>query len=57
MGKAYWNGLLDWIKGSVLPAGMISPQDLELFSVTDDPGEAANLIAAFYDKHAVVTNF
>lgn len=57
MGKAYWNGLLEWIKGTMLPAGMISPQDLELFSVTDDPAEAANLIAAFYDQHAVVTNF
>jgi uncharacterized protein (TIGR00730 family) len=57
MGKAYWGGLLDWIKGTMLPAGMISPQDLELFSMTDDPAEAAGMIAAFYDKHAVVTNF
>ncbi len=57
MGKAYWSGLLEWIKGTMLPAGMISAQDLELFTVTDDPAEAAALIAAFYDKHAMVTNF
>ena len=57
MGRAYWQGLIDWIRTTMLPAGMISSQDLELFSVTDDPAEAAELVAAFYDKHAVVTNF
>ena len=57
MGTAYWQGLIDWIRTTMLPAGMISAQDLDLFSVTDDPAEAADFVAAFYDKHAVVTNF
>jgi uncharacterized protein (TIGR00730 family) len=57
MGKAYWQGLIDWIRTTMLPAGMISAEDLDLFTVTDDPAEAADLVAAFYEKHAVVTNF
>lgn len=57
MGKDYWQGLIDWFRTTMLPAGMISPQDLDLFTITDDPAEAADLVAAFYDKHAVVTNF
>ncbi|NLW55011.1 MAG: TIGR00730 family Rossman fold protein [Firmicutes bacterium] len=39
-GTEYWQPLLDWLKGTVLKAGCISPEDLTLFSVTDDP-EAA----------------
>jgi uncharacterized protein (TIGR00730 family) len=57
MGKDYWQGLIDWIRATMLPAGMVSPEDLDLFSVTDDPAEAASLVAAFYEKHGMVTNF
>jgi uncharacterized protein (TIGR00730 family) len=57
MGRAYWLGLIDWMRKTMLPAGMISAEDLDLFTVTDDPAEAADQVAAFYDKHAVVTNF
>lgn len=57
MGRTYWQGLIDWIRTTMLPAGMISEKDLDLFTVTDDPAEAADLVAAFYDMHAVVTNF
>jgi len=57
MGVDYWQGLVDWIKNKMLAEKMISPSDIELFYVTDDPVEAASLIANFYKKHAVVTNF
>ncbi|HAV22302.1 MAG: Rossman fold protein, TIGR00730 family [Ignavibacteria bacterium GWA2_55_11] len=57
MGEEYWKGLLEWIKGPVVNAGMISPKDLELFSVTDDPAEAARRVAAFYEKNPVTMNF
>jgi hypothetical protein len=46
MGGDYWRGLVDWIRGSMLPGGKISAADLELFSVTDDPDEAVDLIRA-----------
>ncbi|SDC54747.1 hypothetical protein SAMN05660690_1852 [Geodermatophilus telluris] len=43
-GSAYWQGLVDWIRGALLEAGTISPGDLDLFTVTDDVDEAVALI-------------
>ncbi len=57
MGVSYWKGLIDWIKGTMLTAKTISPQDLELFTLTDDPAEAADLVAAFYKRNPTTTNF
>jgi uncharacterized protein (TIGR00730 family) len=39
-GRSYWQPILDWIRGAALTGGMISPEDLTLLSVTDDPAEA-----------------
>jgi uncharacterized protein (TIGR00730 family) len=35
----YWQGLLDWIKGTLLKAQHIRPEDLEIIQVIDDPHE------------------
>lgn len=43
-GSAYWSGLLDWIHGTLVSEGTISPGDVNLFTVTDDPGEAVRII-------------
>ena len=57
MGKDYWKGLIDWIKTQMISEGMVSAQDLDQFLITDDPKEAASLIANFYEKHERITNF
>jgi uncharacterized protein (TIGR00730 family) len=44
VGSAYWGGLLDWIRGTVLEEGKIAEADLELVSLTDDPGEAVDIV-------------
>src|SRR3954451_2429634 len=44
IGRDYWQGLLDWIKGPVLERGMISAPDVELLNVTDDVEEAVSLL-------------
>jgi hypothetical protein len=36
---------------------MVSPADLDLFFLTDDPEEAAGLVEEFYKKHETVMNF
>jgi hypothetical protein len=38
-GTAYWRGLLDWIRGSVLSSGKVSAADVELLTATDDVDE------------------
>ena len=40
----YWSPLLDWVRGRLLPQGMVSPGDLELLSVTDEPAEAVRRV-------------
>ncbi len=37
VGTEYWSGLTDWIRNRVLEEGKVSPGDLHLFTVTDDP--------------------
>ncbi|WP_432835184.1 TIGR00730 family Rossman fold protein [Dactylosporangium sp. CA-092794] len=36
MGTAYWQGLIDWIRSTMQPAGKIGPEDLDLILLTDD---------------------
>ena len=57
MDSRYWNGLINWMKDVVLPAGNISAEDLNLFQVVDDPAKAAQIIDDFYRVHKMVTNF
>ncbi len=43
-GSDYWSGLLDWIRTTMLAEGKVSPNDLDLVTITDDPDEAATLL-------------
>jgi uncharacterized protein (TIGR00730 family) len=44
MDSRFWNGLLDWLKNSLISAKTISEPDLEIFSVVDTPEEAVAII-------------
>lgn len=57
MGRAFWSGMVDWLIEAVLEAGNISPDDPDLFSITDDPAEAVSIIESFYREHAITPNF
>jgi uncharacterized protein (TIGR00730 family) len=50
IGSDYWGELLDWIRGELLPDGMISPEDLDLLYVTDDIEEAIARVQECYDR-------
>ena len=43
-GSAYWSGLIDWLRSTVLPHGAISAADLQLFTLTDDVDEAVSIM-------------
>ena len=45
LGSAYWSGLVDWLRGSMLPAGYLAPADLDLLHVTDDVDDVLAVIA------------
>jgi len=44
LGSAYWRGLLDWLRDTMLPDAKISAGDVDLMTVTDDPDEAVRVI-------------
>ncbi|HXT14686.1 MAG TPA: TIGR00730 family Rossman fold protein [Gemmatimonadaceae bacterium] len=43
-GRHYWAGLVRWFQSRVLGEGKISPGDLDLMLLTDDPREAADAV-------------
>lgn len=47
MGKDYWGGLIDWIRGTLLDRGYISRGDLDIVTVLDDPDEAVHMIKKY----------
>lgn len=44
VGRAYWQGFVDWLRASPVAAGAISASDLDLMSLTDDPAEVVAVI-------------
>ncbi len=43
-GSAYWQGLLDWLRATMLSEGKIGQADLDLMIVTDSPEEVRDII-------------
>jgi hypothetical protein len=49
----YWEELLHFVRAEMLADGMISPDDLELLHVTDDPAEAVERVLEHYETISV----
>lgn len=45
-GTDFWGGLMDWLKDKMLEYGTISPEDLDLITVTDDPHKVVKIMVA-----------
>ncbi|WP_310722747.1 TIGR00730 family Rossman fold protein [Streptomyces sp. N2A] len=43
-GTAYWSGLVDWLRDTLIAQGKASMHDLELFHLSDDVDEAIALV-------------
>ncbi len=50
----YWQGFLDWMEDTVLVRGSISPEDMELIRVCDDPDEVIETVQSWYLRNEVV---
>jgi len=48
IGKEYWQGLLTWMRDTMLGSKCISPEDLDLVTLTDDLNLVANGIEQSY---------
>jgi hypothetical protein len=57
IGSDFWSGLIDWVKNTLQERKMISPNDLSLIHITDDPEEAVKIIDKFYSQYLLRPNF
>lgn len=57
MGKEYWQPLMSWLKKFMLDFKLIEDFDMDLFKVTDDPKEAAQIIYDFHKDKKITPNF
>ncbi|MDY6861554.1 MAG: TIGR00730 family Rossman fold protein [Thermodesulfobacteriota bacterium] len=44
VGTEYWNGLWKWIQKSLLEKKLISPEDMDMVTIVDNPDEAVKII-------------
>ena len=47
VGSDYWSGLWEWIEKELLGRGMISPEDMDLVTIMDDPDAIVKTIKRF----------
>jgi uncharacterized protein (TIGR00730 family) len=47
IGHDYWDGLLAWARTTLIDSGAIGPDDLRLCHVTDDVGEAVDILTEY----------
>ncbi len=58
VGKDFWEGLIDWIKATLLSKeANINEEDLDLFRVVETATEAVAVIDEFYSKYLLSPNF
>ena len=50
VGASYWTPLLEWVRRSALADGMVSPDDLALLTLTDDPRVALETVLDAYRR-------
>src|SRR4029079_19599959 len=48
----YWAEMLDWVREEMLADGLVSPADLELLHLTDEPQEGVQRIGEMCDARA-----
>ncbi|MDB4152254.1 TIGR00730 family Rossman fold protein [Flavobacteriaceae bacterium] len=57
VGTEFWKGLIDWVKISLIEEKLISPEDLDLFSVVDTQEEVLTCLKDFHPKEIYHPNF
>jgi uncharacterized protein (TIGR00730 family) len=49
VGSAFWAGMIDWFKDRLVGEGMISPEDIDLIQVIDEPEKIVKAIFDHYE--------
>jgi uncharacterized protein (TIGR00730 family) len=51
MGSDFWAGLIDWVNNTLLKQGVVSPEDIGLYTLTDDPAEVVDILGKAENKN------
>jgi uncharacterized protein (TIGR00730 family) len=51
VGSEYWSGLVGWIESQMLSQGMISPADMDLFTIEDDPAKVVDQVVSYFGRN------
>ena len=51
VGSEHWHGLREWIEEKLIGEKLISPADLLLLSITDDPAETVRIVLDCYERN------
>ncbi len=54
VGKAFWSGLHEWMRATLLEGRLISPGDIELMQILEDPQEIVDAIFDCYEREGFV---
>ncbi|HIE55744.1 MAG TPA: TIGR00730 family Rossman fold protein, partial [Chromatiaceae bacterium] len=46
--KAFWRGMMDWFRNTLIEAGTISPEDMDLMCLCDEPEQ---IVRAIFDHY------
>lgn len=46
----FWQGLLDWFQNVLVAQGFISPEDMDLIQIIDEPNQVVNAIFQYYES-------
>jgi uncharacterized protein (TIGR00730 family) len=49
----YWKGFLEWMQNKSLASGYISPEDMNLLRLSDDPKEVVDIIRSWYLRQVI----
>ena len=50
MHEPFWRGMLDWFRTTLVAEGVISPEDMNLVQVIDEPAAVVEAIFDYYEK-------
>lgn len=53
VGSDFWRGFLDWLENTLIPAGTIGQEDLDLIYLCDEPQLVVDKIFDFYEGRSI----
>ena len=54
MGSDFWKGLIDWLQDRMVSEGTISPEDMDLMQIIDEPQAVVDAIFAHYETRSIL---